>query len=118
MGNINHHLGDVNFDDPNLNWEWGPTLEQIREQFLFDEATRLLHQIVHGEDLFHYWITKTWNKIDFRECLSDILKCDTTTWDPDKLCEEVNKLHPRIKMIPYRHKKNHYWIRKKYDYEQ
>ena len=81
--------------------------------------------LVNGQDFYDLvdWesrmdIFATWNKIDFRECLSDILKCDTTTWDPDKLCEEVNKLHPRIKMIPYRHKKNHYWIRKKYDYEQ
>ena len=126
MGNINDHLGNIEINDPGFNWEWGPSVEdivltvkQIGEQFRCDESTRFLHQFVHDENCTHWslWVSKTWNTIDFHKCLSNILKCDTTTWNPRKLCDEVNKLHPRHVMRPFENHKNQYWIRKKYDDE-
>ena len=123
MGNINDHLGYINFDDPRVNWEWGPdpilTTKQIRELWLFGESKRVLHQFVHDGTLppNTAWISKTWDTPDFRKCLSNILKRDTTSWDPHQLCDEVNVLCPRHVVRPDRHTTDLYWIRKKDDHE-
>ena len=127
MGNINDHLGNIEINDPGFNWEWGPSVEdivltvkqKIGEQFRCDESTRFLHQFVHDENCTHWslWVSKTWNTIDFRKCLSNILKRDTTSWDPHQLCDEVNVLCPRHVVRPDRHTTDLYWIRKKDDHE-
>ena len=123
MGNINDHMGNIYFFN---DLELVPILnvQQIRKQIDLDDSTRFLHHFVYDDEFTddnnytHYWIMKKWEqKKDLHNCLSCILKCDTTEWTIRKCCEEVGKLHPHFEMKPHRFEKNHYWIRKKRDYE-
>ena len=129
MGNINIHLGNVSFDDPRVNWDWGPTTEEIIDEvrtsikYTVEEIRKSigkfdLHRFVYGEELpLGRWISKTWNVIEFRKCLSHVLNCDTSNWPNVQLCEEVEKLYSDIKMRVQLGYQNKYLVRKKHDYE-
>ena len=99
-------MGNIHFNnDPKVDWEceweWGsaveetPTVEDIRQSL----AKYELHDFVYGEELpLGRWISKQWNTIDFRKCLSCVLECDTSDWVNVDLCEGVEKLCPDIFM--------------------
>ena len=129
MGNVNELMGNISFEDPRVDWNWGPTTEEIVEEVRSSIRYQVedirqsigkfdLHRFVYGEELpLGRWISKTWNLIEFRKCLSHVLKCDTSDWWNMKLCEEVEKLFLDICMRPHQGYQNKYFIRKKYDYE-
>ena len=119
-------MGNIHFNnDPKVDWEceweWGPAVEETPsvEDIKRSLAKYELHNFVHGEKLpLGRWISKQWNTVPFRNCLSRVLECDTSDWVNVDLCEGVEKLYPDIFMRPvlgYRFKYN---IRKKYEWEK
>ena len=118
-------MGNVHFNnDPKVDWEceweWGPvvqetpTVEDIRKSL----ANYELHNFVYGEELpLGRWVSKQWNTIDFRKCLSHVLECDISDWGNLNLCRGVEKLHVDIFMRCDPLHRNKYFIRKKYDWE-
>jgi hypothetical protein len=118
-------MGNIHFsDDPKVDWEceweWGPSVEETStvEDIRQSLAKYELHHFVYGEELpLGRWISKQWNTIDFRKCLSCVLECDTSDWVNVDLCEGVEKLCPDIFMRTHQGYRTKYFIRKKYDWE-
>ena len=119
------HLGHIHFnDDPKVDWEceweWGPAVEETPtvQDIKRSLAKYELHNFVYGEELpLGRWVSKQWNTVPFRNCLSCILECDTSDWVNVDLCEGVEKLYPDIVMRPVLGYRTKYNIRKKYEWE-
>jgi len=119
MGNVLFH------NDPTVDWEceweWGPvveesstTVEDIRQSLSKYE----LHNFVYGEELsLGRWVSKKWNTIDSRKCLSWVLKCEISDWANVDCCEAVEKLYPDVFMRAHQGYQDKYFIRKKYNWE-
>ena len=119
MGNVLFH------NDPTVDWEceweWGPPVEEgpTVEDIKRSLAKYELHNFVYGEELpLGRWVSKQWNTVPFRNCLSRVLECDTSDWVNVDLCEGVEKLYPDIVMRPMLGYQTKYNIRKKYDWEK
>ena len=109
MGNSLQNLDVGDFDNL-CDLQYGDSVEEIVQKIMLDD-------FVYRTTRLGSWVGKYWKLYYLRRSLQYVLKCDTTDWTIEQICDEIQKLYPTIIIRPQRFKTNAYWIRYKYPHE-